>query len=120
VIVRGRRQQVQTVRVARVPELAARRALLLSFLITALVSALFATLPVDGSTGSVTALSAALTISLASAFLARAPRPTRVPSRIEVSPDAPARDERCRRGSFRRQTSPAAPGRVLPRAPQPA
>jgi hypothetical protein len=102
--------------VAWVSELAVRRVLLLSLLL----GAVFATLPVDGSTGSVTVLSAALTVALASAILARAPRPARVPSRIEVSPDAPARDERCRRGSFRRQTSPAAPGRVLPRAPQPA
>jgi hypothetical protein len=114
-ILPGRAARAHTVDMAWVSELATRRALLLSCLVSALV-----VLPVDGSTGSVTALSTALALALASGLLARAPRPSRVASRVEVSPDAPARDEKCRRGSFRRQTSPGAPGRVLPRAPQPA
>ena len=39
-------------------------------------------------------------------------------STLTVSPGVPARDERCRRGAFRRQTHPRTPGRPLPRAPQ--
>ena len=31
---------------------------------------------------------------------------------------APHPEERCRRGAFRRQSQPDAPGRALPRAPQ--
>jgi hypothetical protein len=108
--------RAHTVDVAWVSELATRRILLLSCLVTALL----VVLPVDGSAGSVTVLSTALALALSSGLLARAPRPGRLTFRVEVSPDAPARDEKCRRGSFRRQTHPGAPGRMLPRAPQPA
>ena len=43
-----------------------------------------------------------------------------VPRVIAVGPSVGplAREERCRRGVFRRQVSPDAPGRVRPRAPQ--
>jgi hypothetical protein len=115
VILIGRAVRAHTVDVAWVSELATRRTLLLS----CLVSALLVALPVDPS-GSVTVLSTALALALSSGLLARAPRTGRLVFRVEVSPDAPARDEKCRRGSFRRQTHPGAPGRVLPRAPQAA
>jgi hypothetical protein len=95
---------------------ATRRTLVLFFALGALLAAL----PVDGPTGSVSVLSTALALALTSGLLAQAPRTGRLTFRVEASPDAPARDEKCRRGSFRRQTQPGAPGRVLPRAPQPA
>lgn len=91
-----------------------------SLLLALLASTLLLVLPVHGSTGSVTALSTALALALAARLLSRAPLAGRAAVRVDVSPDAPAADERCRRGSFRRQSSPDAPGRVLPRAPQPA
>ncbi|PZA18889.1 hypothetical protein, partial [Modestobacter versicolor] len=75
---------------AWVSELATRRALLLSCLLSALVLVI----PVDGSAASVTALSAALTVALAAGLLTRAPRAAHVATRTEVSPDAPANDER--------------------------
>ena len=85
------------------------------------LSVLLVALPVHESSGSVTALTAALAVALTAGLLSRAPRSGRATPRVgDVSPDAPARDERCRRGSFRRQSSPDAPGRSLPRAPQPA
>jgi hypothetical protein len=115
-ILRRRAGRAQTVAVRWVSELATRRALLLSCLFSALLVAL----PIDGSTGSVTVLSTALALALSTGLLVRAPLPGRLGFRVESSPDAPASDEKCRRGSFRRQTHPGAPGRMLPRAPQPA
>jgi hypothetical protein len=96
------------------------RALALRVLV--LVSALGvlgAVLPADGA-GSATAVGAALALALASSLLLPAPRCTLPAPGSSRSPDAPGPDERCRRGVFRRQTSPDAPGRVRPRAPQPA
>jgi len=91
-----------------------------SLLLALVLSTLLVLLPVHGSAGSVTVLSTALAVALTASLLSRAPGGRRTPLRVDVSPDAPARDERCRRGSFRRQSSPDAPGRALPRAPQPA
>ena len=86
----------------------------------AVLSALLTALPLPDQAGSVTALSTALAVALAAGLLSRGCRADARALRVDVSPDAPAPDERCRRGSFRRQSSPDAPGRVLPRAPQPA
>ena len=91
-----------------------------TFVLSVALSALLVVLPVDGSSGSVTVLSTALALALSSGLLARAPH-VRLPAfRLDVSPDAPAREEKCRRGTFRRQSNPCARGRVRPRAPQPA
>ena len=107
--------RAHTVRVRWVSE-ATRR----TFALSVALSALLAVLPVDGPSGSVTVLSAALAVALAAGLLADA-RHVRLPAfRSDVSPDAPARDEKCRRGTVRRQSNPCAPGRVRPRAPQPA
>ena len=89
-----------------------------SLLLALVLSTLLVLLPVHGSTSSITVLSSAVALALATALLSRAPGGRRTPLRADVSPDAPAPDERCRRGSFRRQSSPDAPGRMLPRAPQ--
>lgn len=86
-------------------------------LITTLAALLV--LPVDGP-GSVTALGTAAALALATGLLLRAPRTVLPVPRAVRAPGAPAEDERCRRGSFRRQTSPDAPGRPRPRAPQAA
>lgn len=67
-----------------------------------------------------TALSAVLALALTTGLLLPATRSTVPAPGSARSPDAPAADERCHRGVFRRQTSPDAPGRVRPRAPQPA
>jgi len=97
-----------------------RLTLLVSVLVSALLATLLVALPDDGAPGSVTVLSAALALALSTALVSRAPLARRSTLRADVSPDAPARDEKCRRGSFRRQRNPGAPGRVRPRAPQPA
>ena len=97
-----------------------RLTLLVSVLASALLATLLVVLPEDGAPGSVTVLSAALALALSTALVSRAPLAHRSTLLADVSPDAPARDEKCRRGSFRRQSNPGAPGRVRPRAPQPA
>jgi len=114
-ILPGRAPRAHTLPVRWVSE-ATRR----TFALSVALSALLAVLPVDGSSGSVSVLSAALAVALSAGLLASA-RHVRLPAlRGDVSPDAPARDEKCRRGTFRRQSNPCAPGRVRPRAPQPA
>jgi hypothetical protein len=85
--------------------------------LSSLLTALVATLPVDGP-GSVGALGAALALALAAGLLSPARRMPLLAAGSTRSPDAPGPDERCRGGVFRRQTSPDAPGRVRPRAPQ--
>jgi uncharacterized protein DUF6412 len=79
---------------------------------------LLAVLPVDGSPGSVTVIGTALALTFSAGLLLRSPRVAPLASPFPRSPDAPARDECCRRGAFRRQSSPDAPGHVRPRAPQ--
>lgn len=97
----------------------ATRALLLSAVLSSLLTALLALVPVDGP-GPAGAIAAALALALAAGLLGRAHRTGLLLPGASRSPDAPRPDERCRRGVFRRQTSPDAPGRVLPRAPQAA
>ena len=97
-------------------EAATRRTLLLS----CALSALLLVLPFDGSANSVTVVGAALAVAISAGLFARAARADVRTAAAGVSPDAPARDERCRHGAFRRQTNPNARGRVRPRAPQPA
>jgi len=97
-----------------VAEAATRRALLLSFAL----SALLLVLPLDGSANSVTVVGAALAVAISAGLFARAARTDLLTAGAGPSPDAPARDERCRHGAFRRQTNPNARGRVRPRAPQ--
>jgi hypothetical protein len=91
-----------------------------TLLLSALVTTLLVLVPVTGPAESVTVLSAALVLALSSVLLSRAGEAGRPVLRVHVSPDAPARDERRRRGSFRRQSSPGVPGRPRPRAPQSA
>lgn len=76
-------------------------------------------LPLEGP-GSVTALGAVLALALSTGLLRPASRSTLPAPGASRSPDAPGPDERCHHGVFRRQTSPDAPGRVRPRAPQAA
>jgi hypothetical protein len=95
----------------------ATRALLLSAVLSSLLTTLLALLPADGP-GPVGALSAVLALTLAAGLLFRSRRMTLLVTGPIRSPDATRPEERCRRGVFRRQTSPDAPGRVLPRAPQ--
>lgn len=90
----------------------------LTVLVSALLATLLVVLPDDAAPGSVTVLSAALALALSTALVSRAPLARRAALWADVSLDAPARDEKCRRGSFRRQSNPGAPGRVRPRAPQ--
>ena len=84
-----------------------------------LTSALLA-LPAPTSPASVATLGAALAVTLLAAAALHSGAAHLLPATWAVSPDAPAADERCRRGAFRRQTSPDARGRTRPRAPQPA
>ncbi len=93
----------------------ATRAVLLAAVLSSLLTAVVALAPLDGP-GSVGTLGAAL--ALAAGLLARAHRVPPPLTGSTRSPDAPGPEERCRGGVFRRQTSPDAPGRVLPRAPQ--
>ncbi|WP_028932939.1 DUF6412 domain-containing protein [Pseudonocardia spinosispora] len=67
--------------------------------------------------GSVVVLGAAIATMLAAAWMLRSSAGRTAV--VEVGPpDRPSRDERCLRGSFRRQSSPDTPGRPrLPRAP---
>jgi hypothetical protein len=114
----ARRRRPHTVAVLGAAVIATR-ALLFSAVLSSLLTALLVTLPVDGP-GSVGALGAALALALAAGLLSPARRMALLATGSTRSPDAPRPDERCRRGVFRRQTSPDAPGRVRPRAPQTA
>jgi hypothetical protein len=71
-----------------------------------------------GSLPGAAAVTTTLALTLLATVLARV-APV-VPQVVTAGPssDTPAREERCRRGVFRRQTSPDAPGRIRPRAPQ--
>lgn len=89
-----------------------------ALLLSALFTALLVVLPAVGPAESVSVLSATVVLALSAALLSRAQADSRPALSASVSPDAPAQDERCRRGSFRRQSSPGVPGRVRPRAPQ--
>ena len=95
------------------------RALLLAAGLSSLLAALAAIAPLDGP-GSVGAVGAALALTLTAGLLTPGHRMSLLVTGSTRSPDAPGPEERCRGGVFRRQTSPDAPGRVLPRAPQPA
>jgi len=95
------------------------RALLLVAVLSSLLAALAATASLDGP-GSVGAVGAALALALTAGLLTPGHRMSLLESGATRSPDAPGPEERCRGGVFRRQTSPDAPGRALPRAPQPA
>ncbi len=63
---------------------------------------------------------AAVAAVLIASLVRLAPHRDSSSSERQAAIDATMRDEHCRRGAFRRQTHPAAPGRPLPRAPQPA
>ena len=96
------------------------RALLLRALVFVSTLAMLATvLPVEGPAPA-TALSAVLALALSTSLLRPSARSTLPAPGSSRSPDAPRPDERCRSGVFRRATSPDAPGRPRPRAPQPA
>jgi hypothetical protein len=95
----------------------ATRAVLLAAVLSSLLAGLVAVAPADGP-APVGVLGAALALALAAGLLARAHRVPPPLTGSTRSPDAPGPEERCRGGVFRRQTSPDAPGRVLPRAPQ--
>lgn len=97
----------------------ATRAVLLAAALSSLLTAVVGVAALDGP-GSVGTLGAALALALAAGLLAPAHRMSLIATGSTRSPDAPGPEERCRGGVFRRQTSPDAPGRVLPRAPQPA
>ncbi|MCZ2831018.1 DUF6412 domain-containing protein [Modestobacter sp. VKM Ac-2986] len=71
-----------------------------------------------GALPAAAAVTSTLALGLLATVLARA-----IPVVPRVLADGPstsplAREERCRRGVFRRQVSPNAPGRIRPRAPQ--
>ncbi|SDP33601.1 hypothetical protein SAMN05660199_03651 [Klenkia soli] len=61
-----------------------------------------------------------LAAGLLAALVLGARRGTGIDARSAGPVHTPRRDERCRRGSFRRQSHPRTPGRPLPRAPQAA
>ena len=95
----------------------ATRAVLLAAALSALLATVVAVVPLDGP-GPVGALGAALALALATGLRTPAHRMSLLVTGSTRSPGAPGPEERCRGGVFRRQTSPDAPGRVLPRAPQ--
>ncbi|WP_092806463.1 DUF6412 domain-containing protein [Rhodococcus globerulus] len=76
--------------------------------------AMLATPPL-GSSGSAAVVGTAIAVFVVAA-LATSPR-SELLQLFARSSSGPARDERCLRGSFRRQSSPDAPGRPQPRAP---
>jgi hypothetical protein len=85
-------------------------------LATALVLAALDT----SSSGSLATVTAAVAAALLVSMLHRTRLLARASAHRTPSVAAPSADERCRRGSFRRQSQADAPGRPLPRAPQPA
>jgi len=86
-----------------------------------LVVALFLSVVGSSSGESLTLISAAVVAALLVSMLHRNQQLlARASSQRAPSVTTPAEDERCRRGAFRRQSQPDAPGRPLPRAPQPA
>ena len=80
-------------------------------------AALFVSLLGNSSGEPLSLVSAAVAGALLLA-LYRAHRRNYSPSQRAGLVAATSPDERCRRGAFRRQTQPDAPGRPLPRAPQ--
>jgi len=87
------------------------------FWLTLLV-ALFLSLVGTSSGESLTLVSAAVAAAVLVSVVRKAHRLTLASSPPGPSFAVPAEDERCRRGAFRRQSQPDAPGRPLPRAPQ--
>jgi hypothetical protein len=82
------------------------------------VSALLA-LVTDGSAlPGAAAVTTTLALTLLATVLARVVPVVPQVRLVGPSSGVPAREERCRRGVFRRQVSPNAPGRIRPRAPQ--
>ncbi len=98
-------------------EVATRVVMIRTLALVATLGMLTTVLPVDGP-APVTALSAVLALALSTGLLRPWSRSTLPAVGSRRSPDSPQPDERCHRGVFRRQTSPDAPGRPRPRAPQ--
>jgi hypothetical protein len=96
-----------------------RAVLLRALVLLSSLAVLAALLPVEGPAPA-TALGAVLAVALTTGLLLPSARSTLPAPGSTRSPDAPRPDERCRSGVFRRSTSPDAPGRPRPRAPQPA
>ena len=82
------------------------------------VSALFVLLTDGGALPGAAAVTSTLALTLLATVLARMAPVVPQVATAGPSSDTPAREERCRRGVFRRQVSPNAPGRIRPRAPQ--
>ena len=82
------------------------------------LGALLALVTDGGALPGAAAVTSTLALTLLATVLARV-APV-VPQVATLGPPSgtPARQERCRRGVFRRQVSPNAPGRIRPRAPQ--